>query len=409
LPQKFPKTLTLAIGLAGLLIAPAASHADSHAACASDATALPVSRVVEIDATGGPVFGSVTRQRHEPSFLRPKEVVLTFDDGPMPWVTKSILGTLDTFCTKATFFSVGRMALAYPATVKDILARGHTLGSHTLTHPFHMPRMKPDAAAAEIERGLAAVTTAAGTPIAPFFRFTGLADSARLIAYLKGRNIATFTVDAVSNDSYIHDPDKLVQRTMSEVRKNHGGIILFHDIKTTTAKALPRILANLKAEGYSVVHLTAKHSAEPLVAAMQDVSPKYAAPKLANARDDGKQPAATVPMRGAITPETEDGPPKVEVSSVGVAPGTRRDGADALIKSAPLLASTVPKQPGNVKSGTVSTGWTTSSIGEASGPPVIVDTIHAGRADKVPSEGRTSDWITSVQPGRAGHTAKAPH
>ena len=43
---------------------------------------------------------------------KPKEVVLTFDDGPMPWITKSILDTLDNHCTKATFFSVGRMAIA---------------------------------------------------------------------------------------------------------------------------------------------------------------------------------------------------------------------------------------------------------------------------------------------------------
>ena len=104
----------------------------------------------------------MTRQAREPSFLKPKEVVLTFDDGPMPWVTKSILDTLDTFCTKATFFSVGRMALAYPATVRDVLARGHTLGTHTYSHPFNMPRMKVDAATSEIERGLAAVATAAG-------------------------------------------------------------------------------------------------------------------------------------------------------------------------------------------------------------------------------------------------------
>jgi peptidoglycan-N-acetylglucosamine deacetylase len=397
LPQKFPKTLALALGLACPLIAPAAGHAS----CANDTTALTVSRVVEIDATSGPMFGSVTRQRHQPNFLKPKEVVLTFDDGPMPWITKSILATLDTFCTKATFFPVGRMALAYPATVKDIVARGHTIGSHTHTHPFNMPRMKPEAAAAEIERGLAAVTTAAGTPIAPFFRFTGLADSARLLAYLKGRNIATFTVDAVSNDSYIHDPDTLVRRTMSEVRRHHGGIILFHDIKTTTAKALPRILASLKAEGYAVVHLKAKQPAEPLVAAMDDV-----AAKTAHAQNDGKQLAATVPMRGAIPPETADEPQAIEVSNVAIGRGA----GEAALRSAPAIARSASKHSANVKSGTVGMGWTTSSIGDASGPPVIIDTNHAGRADDAvaPREGGMSGWITSVQPGRAGPTAKDP-
>ncbi|NOT71877.1 MAG: polysaccharide deacetylase family protein [Hyphomicrobium sp.] len=209
--------------LIGACLAPGVASA--HAACTGNSLgsgSLGVARTIEIDASAGPIFGSLTRQQREPSFLQPKEVVLTFDDGPMPWVTKSILDTLDRHCTKATFFSVGRMAMAYPATVKDVLARGHTLGTHTYSHPYNMPRMKAEAATAEIERGIAAVTTAAGGPIAPFFRFTGLSDSARLLGYLQTRGIATFTVDAVSNDSYIGDPLKLADRTMAELARTKG-------------------------------------------------------------------------------------------------------------------------------------------------------------------------------------------
>jgi peptidoglycan-N-acetylglucosamine deacetylase len=344
--------------------------ADSHAACLDEGSALPVSRVVQIDTAGGPMFGTVTRQAHEPSFLRPKEVVLTFDDGPMPWVTKSILGTLDTFCTKATFFSVGRMALAYPATVKDILARGHTIGTHTYSHPFNMPRMKPEAAAAEIEYGLAAVTTAAGAPIAPFFRFTGLADSARLLAYLKSREIATFTVDVVSNDSYIHDPEKLVQRTMTEVRRHRGGIILFHDIKTTTAKALPRILASLKAEGFSVVHITAKHPAEPLAAALRDV-----APKLSLARNGEPGGKTLLPFYGAIGPDIADPKQSPQVTS-----------------SEPALANSskpamIAHHARDVKAAAGSVGSMKSSITDVTGPPVIVEA----------SDSTSKGWITTVE------------
>ncbi len=239
----------------------AGAPAKAEDACATHG--LPVSRIVEVDATGGPLFGSVTRQHREPRFLKPKEVVLTFDDGPMPWVTRSILDTLDTYCTKAMFFSVGRMAITYPQTVRDIVARGHTLGSHTFSHPMRMPRMDPDKAKAEIEQGLAAVSAAAGAPISPFFRFTGLADSANLISYLSSRQMASFSVDAVSNDSYIHDAKALIDRTMAEVERNHGGIVLFHDIKTATAKALPEILAQLKAKGYRVVQVTSVRPAVP--------------------------------------------------------------------------------------------------------------------------------------------------
>ncbi len=379
------------------------SAGSTFAGCDHPETALPVSRIVEIDASNGPMFGTVTHQVHEPSFLKPKEVVLTFDDGPMPWVTASILNTLDTFCTKATFFSVGRMALSYPATVKDILARGHTLGSHTYSHPFNMPRMKGDAARSEIERGLAAVATAAGQPIAPFFRFTGLADSARLLRYLQFRHIATFTVDVVSNDSYIHDPEKLADRTMAEVRRQHGGIILFHDIKTATAKALPSILTRLKAEGYSVVHVTARQPAEPLAAEMQAIAPKLA-------HRSGDSPPAQPFSSGVVTSIMTS-----ETAAVGATRGTSTNAASVTSVSSPLRLRTVKADEADLKvpvkaklakrtapgeritpddqGANDNNVWLTNSVEEATGPPVIVVPQEPLEQD----DATTSGWITDVK------------
>lgn len=240
-------------------IAPAPASAD---ACATPKTALGVERVVEIDPSSGPLYGDISVLTREERFLGPKEVVLTFDDGPMPWITKSILDTLDRFCTKATFFSVGRMAIAYPASVKDILARGHTLGGHTWSHPLNLKRRSLARAKDEIEKGFAAIAMAAEQPIAPFFRFPGLSDSNPMMAHLQERKIAAFTVDVVSSDSYISSPERLISYTLDQVDKRKGGIILFHDIKSATAKALPTILASLKARGYKVVHM---RSTTPLV------------------------------------------------------------------------------------------------------------------------------------------------
>jgi peptidoglycan-N-acetylglucosamine deacetylase len=382
------RCLALSSVLAGLQVTRA------FAGCVDPDAGLPVSRVVEIDASNGPMFGSVTRQIHEPSFLKPKEVVLTFDDGPMPWVTKSILNTLDTFCTKATFFAVGRMALSYPATVKDILARGHTLGSHTHSHPFNMPRMNGDKARSEIERGLAEVATAAGQPIAPFFRFTGLADSARLLRYLQYRRIATFSVDVVSNDSYIHDRAKLVERTMAEVHRKHGGIILFHDIKTVTAKALPDILARLKAEGYSVVHITSRQPAEPLVAEMQAVSPKLAR------RLDEAQPALAVnggivtsSVPAAIAPANSK-PSNSSPSVTALASPLRLRTVQPDVQGEVSEAKDLPKKPAAKRAPAIKTAddnsvWLTTSAEDATGPPVIVEPAEP--------EATTRGWIVDVK------------
>lgn len=242
----------------------AAGALRADGACAEPGRALGVERVVEIDASTGPLYGEISVLQREESFLKPREVVLTFDDGPMPWITKSILDTLDQFCTKATFFSVGRMAIAYPASIKDVLARGHTLGSHTWSHPLNMKQRGLERAIDEIERGFSAIAMAAEQPIAPFFRFPGLSDSDPMMAHLQSRGIAAFTVDVVSNDSYIGSADRLATYTLNQIDKRQGGIVLFHDIKSATAKALPVILGELKRQGYKVVHMRAKAPLVPV-------------------------------------------------------------------------------------------------------------------------------------------------
>lgn len=289
--QKLLAAATLAALVAGVP-EPAA------AACPDPDKALGVSRVIEIDTSGGPIFGSATKREKEARFLAENEVVLTFDDGPVPWVTKPILDTLDQFCTKATFFSVGEMALSYPAMTKEVLARGHTLGTHTWSHPNNLRRLGFEKAKDEIERGFAAVSLAAATGIAPFFRFPGLNDSDELLTYLQSRSIASFTVDVISNDSFIGSPQRIADRTLKLAAAEKGGILLFHDLKRPTAKALPAILAGLKAKGFKVVHLVAKSPAVPLATIDAELQPILAK---AAARD-------VVPFHGPVPgPETPDG------------------------------------------------------------------------------------------------------
>lgn len=297
------------VAAAGLLVA---SCFPTYA-CTDAGRGIGVERVVEVDATDGPVFGFITKQQHEARFLGPKEAVLTFDDGPLPGVTRAILDILDQFCTKATFFSVGRMAVAYPDSVRDILARGHTLGTHTWSHPMSLPRLSAQQARDQIESGFAAVSLAAGQPIAPFFRFPGLNDSAALVQHLAGRNIATFTVDVVSNDSYIHDPQRLIERTLAQLEAQQGGIMLFHDIKHQTARALPTILAEMKRRGYKIVHLTSKHAFKPDERYMASVAQHVAAKKLGPQRPPlvaiVETPAAPSPDAAREAPVVAAAPP----------------------------------------------------------------------------------------------------
>lgn len=66
---------------------------------------------------------------------RPKQLALTFDDGPNPALTPRLLDLLDRYHAKATFFLVGKYVRTSPALVKETAARGHLLGNHTDSHP----------------------------------------------------------------------------------------------------------------------------------------------------------------------------------------------------------------------------------------------------------------------------------
>ena len=105
----------------------------SAGGCPRNPDVLGVSRVLEVDTTGGPRFGSLQYDRSVD--LGPKEVVLTFDDGPHPKNTKRILQALDEECVKATFFPVGIWAKHVPKVMRMVADRGHTIGAHSWSHP----------------------------------------------------------------------------------------------------------------------------------------------------------------------------------------------------------------------------------------------------------------------------------
>jgi len=231
------------------------------ASCPGNPNALGVTRVVEIDTTGAPGFGFEHYKVHD--FLRPQEVVLTFDDGPQVRTTPAILEALAQHCTKATFFSIGKMALGLPEILREVAAKGHTIGTHTWSHA-NLRKMKEPDAKAEIEKGISAVRRALGGPVAPFFRYPYLQDTPETVAHLASRNIAIFSTDIDSFDFKIHASDRLVKTVMDKLEKKGKGIILMHDIQPGTAKAVPLLLAELQAKGYKIVHLRAKGEVKTL-------------------------------------------------------------------------------------------------------------------------------------------------
>jgi peptidoglycan/xylan/chitin deacetylase (PgdA/CDA1 family) len=234
--------------------------------CPGNADALGTARTLVVDAATTARVG----RKHFPQTLplAPKEVVLTFDDGPWPGPTGRVLDALKRECVKASFFLLGRNALAHPALARRELAEGHTVAYHTYSHPL-LNRMSVAAAEAEIDRGFAAIDTAlygkAGrAPATPFFRFPGFASSPVLLERLERRGIVVFGADLWASDWNPMSPDQELALVLARVETAGGGIVLFHDTKTQTAAMLPAFLRALKSRGYRVVHVVA--ATRPLAA-----------------------------------------------------------------------------------------------------------------------------------------------
>lgn len=229
-----------------------ASAADS---CPGNPDAIGTSRTITVDPAALPRIGNIQYRHTLP--LNDHEVVITFDDGPLPPYTDRVLDTLARHCVKVTYFLVGRMARAYPDTVRRIFAQGHVIGTHSLSHPFTFHIMGEPHIAREVSGGIALVEAALGDPraVAPFFRIPGLARSHTVERYLAARSLAVWSADEVADDWHRGITAKdIVQRALRRIEAHdHRGVLLLHDIHPATAMALPALLKELKARGYKIV------------------------------------------------------------------------------------------------------------------------------------------------------------
>ena len=164
--------------------------------------ALGTSRVLRVDPATSPRVG--LKSFPQTLALEDHEVVLTFDDGPWPGTTPKVLAALAHECVLATFFLIGRPASEHPELVRRIAAQGHTIAHHTWSHP-NIKYLKPDAAAAEIDKGVAAVEkalhgTATTNPSAPFFRYPYFEMTPATLDLLQKCGIAVFGADLWASD-----------------------------------------------------------------------------------------------------------------------------------------------------------------------------------------------------------------
>lgn len=192
--------------------------------------------------------------------VKPKQVILTFDDGPEPTNTRSILRTLEEAGAKALFFELGLRVQESPETTKLVAAQGHAIGNHSWDHP-NMRVMPFEQAAAQIKKTQSILLKVLGW-VDPFFRFPFGNRTPQLDQMLAENQMADFywTIDSndwrmVNADGTVRTNAQVVKDTITQLDRKGRGIILMHDIHRRTAELLPELLRLISERGYTTVLL----------------------------------------------------------------------------------------------------------------------------------------------------------
>ncbi len=186
-----------------------------------------------------------------------RDVWITLDDGPSPASTLQLLEILSQFNARATFFVIGANAEKYPHLVTEILARGHTLANHTLTHPAATFWCAgPRKIAREID-GCSATLRSNEARSPRYFRSPVGMKSPFLHHALARRGLAFVGWTVRGLDTVIRDPVRIAERIERGTRP--GAIILLHESRradddpTFSPRCLELTLQRLAARGYRFV------------------------------------------------------------------------------------------------------------------------------------------------------------
>ncbi|MEM6278128.1 MAG: polysaccharide deacetylase family protein [Verrucomicrobiota bacterium] len=180
-------------------------------------------------------------------------VALTFDDGPHATHTPRLLDILKERNVKATFYVVATNARRYPQIMKRIVAEGHEIGNHTVTHG-NLTKMTPTEVRSELSRAHEAIVSTTGvaprTMRPPYGAIT--TDQKKWIRQEFGYPTILWSVD----------PEDWKKPGASEVSRrlvsgaSPGGILLAHDIHSSTIDAMPSTIDQLLGKGFQFVTVT---------------------------------------------------------------------------------------------------------------------------------------------------------
>lgn len=190
----------------------------------------------------GYFVNSITHKR-----TKIKEVALTFDDGPTEFTPK-FLDLLQKHQVKATFFCIGKQIEKYPETFQRIIAEGHTIGNHTLSHSNSTGFLSASKMMAEIENCDKVMKTM-GNIETDLYRPPFGVTNPNIAKAIRRTNKISIGWNVRSLDTITDNEKKIYQRITKNLKK--GSIILLHDTSEKTYRVLVDLLVFLEDKKYS--------------------------------------------------------------------------------------------------------------------------------------------------------------
>lgn len=178
------------------------------------------------------------------------QIAISFDDGPLPQYTASILITLAREKVPACFFCIGKNIQVYPELTKEIVKQGHIIGNHSFSHDVMFDLYSSSRMQRELLETNELIFKATGKSVR-FFRPPYGVTNPNLASAIKKTTMTTIGWNIRSLDTVAKDENMLLEKLWMQVRP--GAIVLFHDTMAITDRILYRFIAGVKEKGFDIV------------------------------------------------------------------------------------------------------------------------------------------------------------
>lgn len=183
-----------------------------------------------------------------------REIYLTFDDGPSRQYTPAILDILKRHGVKATFFVVGSNVATCGDILRRMLSEGHTIGAHCHEHVYSRIYKSPQRFQADLLKCIETIQRTLPGYKVRHYRFPGgsFTVSEGYIRIVKEMGLKIIDWNCVNGDTEIRGASKeqVIETAISTSKGKRKAVILMHDNKRITAKALDEVIRHFKEKGY---------------------------------------------------------------------------------------------------------------------------------------------------------------